>query len=246
MKSESGNVIWFLLLAIALLAALAITITRSSDIAGQNGDVEMTRVQASAILKDAKGVEQAVDRMSMQGVSVGDISFGSSGLSGYANASCADDSCYLYKVAGGGQTYAAPSEAWLDSAQSARPFYGEYLFTGKTCVQGVGNQTEDIATDCSTDGDPANEDLVLLLPYVTESLCMELNTLAGVSNPSGAPPVDTGDVWAASPQFTGVFADGASIGTGNAVLYGKRAGCVEGAGTPPAGAYVFYYVLMAR
>ncbi len=246
MKSESGNIIWFLLVAIALMAALTVVMTRSSDTAGQSGDRELLRIQASQILRTAKGWEQAIGRMSVQEVSADDVSFDTAGMTGYANPNCASDSCSLFKAAGGGQAYEAPDTAWLDAANSAAGFYGSWIVTGKLCVQGIGNQSEAIGTDCSSNNDPSDEDLVLLLPYVRKNLCIELNRQAGIGTPGAAPPADTGDTWAASPQFTGGFADGANIGVGNASLYRKSSGCIEGAGTPASGTYTFYHVLVAR
>ncbi len=246
MKSESGNIIWFLLVAIALLAALTVVMTRSSDTAGQSGDREMLRIQASQILRDAKGWEQAIGRMSVQEISADDISFASSGLTGYTNSNCSGDSCDLFRTAGGAQSYKDPDSAWLDSAQSGESFYGSWIFTGKLCVQGVGNQTEAVGTDCSTNNDPSDEDLAALLPYVRKNLCIELNRQLGVGTAGANPPTDTGDAWAAAPEFTGGFSDGANIGVNNATLYRKPSGCIEGAGTPPSGSYVFYHVLVAR
>ena len=239
-SGQSGNALWFLLVAIALLAALTITITRSSDSADQNANVELSRIQASQILRYAKGLEQAVNQMQTRNISANDISFADPGLTGYTNPNCTTDDCKLFKSKGGGQSYVAPSDEWLDGTSSP------WIFTGKLCVQGVGDQTEAIATDCSTNTDGSDEDLVMLLPHVRKGLCIELNKMLGVTNPSGNPPADTGDAWAASPEFVGTFADGANIGVNNAGLYRKASGCIEGAGTPASGTYVFYHVLLAR
>ncbi len=244
--AELGNALWFVLLAIALLAALTMTITHLSDTAEQSGGKEMDRIAASQIMRVAKGWEQAVGQMQTREISANDISFASSGMVGYTNPNCNSTACGFFNTAGGGQTYTAPDTAWLDSNNAAAAFYGQWIVTGKLCVQGVGNLNEAIGADCSMDGDASNEDLVLLLPYVKGSLCREINTLLGITNPGGNPPVDTGDIWASSPQFTGTFANGTNIGVNNIYLYRKPYGCLEGAGTPPAGTYTFYHVLLAR
>ena len=48
MKNESGNALWFILIAIALLAALTVVVTRSSDTVEQSGDVERQRIAVDA------------------------------------------------------------------------------------------------------------------------------------------------------------------------------------------------------
>lgn len=245
---QKGNAIWFILLAIALLAALTLAISHFSDTAEQTGNIELDNIQASQILRITKGWDQAVNQMQTHEISANDISFASAGgMAGYANPNCAADNCRFFQTGGGAQTYAAPDTAWLDSINSAAAFYGQWIFTGKLCVQGVGDISEAVGTNCNTD--PAASELAVLLPYVKEGLCIQLNNLLGIPNPGGKPPADTGDIWAASPQFTGTYATGTNIGVGDANLYRKPSGCIEGSGsaaTPPSGTFTFYHVLLAR
>jgi hypothetical protein len=243
-KNQSGNAIWFILLAIVLLVALTLTITHFSNTAQQTGSTDLERIQASSILRYSKTLEQTIEQMQNHDISVNSLSFDTPEITGYANAACTTDDCKLFKTAGGGQTYQPPDTAWLDQNQSAQAFYGQWIFTGKICVQGVGNYSETIGVSCSAAA--SNSDLVMLLPYVSLGVCLTLNTMAGVANPSGAPPVGTSDAWAASPQFTGTFATGANIGLNDASLFRQQSGCFQGAGTPPGGTYVFYHVLVAQ
>lgn len=244
-RGESGNVLWFILLAIALLAALTITITHFSDTTHQTGNREMARVQASQILRTAKGWQEAINQMQGREVSANDIDFDDPGLSGYANPNCTSDACKLFKPGGGGQTYAPPDTGWLDASQAARPSYGQWIFTGKLCVQGVGDVTEAIGGNCAANGSAADDELTVLLPYVTMSVCQELNTLLGLAGPGATPPMNTDNPLAAT-RFTGVFADGVNIVAGNAQLYQRPAGCLQNAGGGIAQTYTFYDVLIAR
>jgi hypothetical protein len=245
-QKQEGNAIWFVLLAIALLAALTLAITHFSNTTEQTGNAELENIHASQILRIAKDWDQGVSQMQTREISVNDISFGSAGLSGYANPHCATRSCLLFASSGGGQIYSAPDTSWLDSNNSASPYYGQWIFTGKTCVQGVGDVNESATVSCGGDGDSGNEDLVALLPYVKESLCAELNILLGINNPGGMPPVNGGNIWDSSPEYLGAFADGVGIGASNADLFRKPSGCIGGAGTPPTGTYTFYHVLLPR
>jgi hypothetical protein len=231
---ERGNVIWFLLLAIALLAALTMTLSRGNDTSQQTGDAERARIEASEIMRYASGLEQTIKQMNLRGVSENAVSFENSFVSGYQNARCADEYCRLFETNGGAQSWLEPKSTWLDPAQSGQPLYGEWYITGRVCVEDVG----DGGTGCDTDGE-LNEELVLILPWVSENLCRELNTLVGIA---GDPPVENGDGWLpANDTYQGNFADGVILN-----MPDMRTGCFEGSGTnqPPADSYAFFHVLV--
>src|SRR5262245_7145714 len=113
MKSQSGNALWFILIAIVLLGALTMLLTRSGSTSSQSGNVERLRITASQILRYAKGLESAVDQMKTRGVSENEISFqNSTTATNYTNATCTRTDCKVFDVGGGGQDYkAAPSGA---------------------------------------------------------------------------------------------------------------------------------------
>lgn len=234
---ERGSVIWFILLAIALTAALTMTLTRSSDTGGQTGDIERARVQASEIMRYAKGIETAVDQMIMRGVGESQLSFENSFVSGYhTNANCTDDACKVFGNGGGGQTYMTPRDEWLDLNQDAQPLYGEWYFAGTTCVEDVGTG----AAGCSADSDYSNEDLVIYLPWLSQEVCSQLNILLGLP---GTPAIEAGILWdTGNPMFNGVYTDGAEINR-----TAQESGCIAGSGgAQPAGSYHFYHVLIDR
>lgn len=241
--AERGNAIWFILIAIALVAALTITITRSTDTVEQSGDVERERISASNVMSYAKSLDQAVKQMSGRGVSENAISFDVRFLSGYANPSCADSSCKLFEASGGGQNYKVPPSDWLDSTQSAQPSYGEWYIPEALCVAGVGTGDSGCGSDSTN-----NEDLVLVLPWIKRPLCLQINKLSGVNNPGGSPPQIAGDAFVAGYlPFTGSFSsEGGEISDAGGALSGKRGGCFEGNNIPPAGSYHYYYVLIDR
>lgn len=237
---ESGNVIWFIMLAIALTAALTMTLSRSSDTGGQTGDIERARVQASEIMRYAGGIEQAIEKAVLQGVSENAISFENNFVSGYANSRCPDSDqaqpCYIFGR-GGGQTYLRPRAEWLDATHSARPLYGEWYFTGHVCVEDVG--TGEVG--CESDSNGRNEDLVMILPWIKEDICRQINSLLKIP---GAIPVESGGAWPASAiKFQGVFADGEILNQS-----GRMSGCFAGsaANMPPGNSYSYFHVLIDR
>lgn len=234
---ERGNAIWFILLAIALMAALTMTLTRGSDTGGQSGDIERARVQASEIMRYASGLRTAVDQMNMRGVSENEISFENNFVSGYQNALCPDANgpCRVFGTGGAGQSYQQPRAAWLDAAQDTRASYGEWYITGDVCVQDVGSGS----TGCNADSDTGNEDLVLILPWIKQDVCAQINATLSIPGI----PVEAG-AWSATwPKFQGSFVDGVMLNQP-----GRVAGCIAGSGAamPPANTYSFYQVLLAR
>lgn len=244
---ESGNVIWILLVAIVLMASLTVILTRTSETTEQSGSTELANIQASDIMRYAQGLEQGVATMMMRGKSGNDINFENSFVTGYTpHSACNDDDCKLFHTMGGAQTYIPPKSEWLNRAKNAQPHYGTWLFTGATCVQGIGDDTEDIATDCAGNGVARDQDLLVMLPYLTKSLCMQINRLSGVSNPGGNPPVGPATLWSATPHFTGNYTDDAGIGANDTTIYRKKSGCIEQGGNPATGNYVFYYTLIGR
>ncbi|MCB1783915.1 MAG: hypothetical protein KDI13_07950 [Alphaproteobacteria bacterium] len=243
MKNERGNALFFILIAVALLGLLTATLTRNSSTVDQAGDFEQTRISASKILNTAKSIENAVQELQSRGCSENDISFENTTVSGYTNAgSPSDGSCSVFETNGTGLTYQTPKTGWLDTSKSAQSNYGEWVFTANNYVVGVGT-----GTDTSGDATPSNKDLIVILPYISSTLCAAVNDLVGVTNPSGAPPTNV-TTSGLTPKYTGTFSAGDHIKdtSGTDALNGKESGCFEGGGIPASGTYHFYQVLIAR
>jgi len=241
--SESGNALWFILLAIALLVALTITITRSGENTEQLGDRDRNRVEASDILRQAKGIAAAVDQMRLNGIPENNISFANSTVTGYDNAKCTDGSCLLFGSAGGGLSYKIPSSTWLDQSESAKPLFGEWYFYSAACVPGVGSG----GTGCSADA--ANSELIVALPWVNLGLCIEINRMVGITNltgPTRPPEIATTAYPTTLDKYAGTFVVGSEINNVSDSFKGKQTGCFEGSGGDPDGGYHFYQVVLPR
>jgi hypothetical protein len=118
-KSEKGNALIFILIAIALLGLLTVTLSRSGDSTNDSGDYEQNQIAASEILSYAKSIENAVQMLLARGCSENDISFENNVVAGYTNPNApTDNSCHVFDVAGAGMTY-----------QSTPIFTGAYQIT---------------------------------------------------------------------------------------------------------------------
>lgn len=228
-QSQSGNVIWFILVAIVLLGALTMALSRSGSSVNQSGDSEKSAIVASQLIRYASGLEAAIGRMRLAGIGENEISFDDSALTGYTNTVCNEDRCRLFKPDGGGMRYIAPPSGANDGSA--------WLFTAANNIEGVGED--------AGESDEPSKDLIALLPNVPLGLCKEVNRLNRIDSP---PPADTSKMDIAT-KFTGTFSAGEAINPGGAVA-GKKAGCVQGnqdqANANIAGKYYFYYVLIAR
>ena len=250
--SEKGNVLWFIMIAVVLLGLLTMVLSRGGSSTDQTGDFEQLRVQASDILRFAKSMETAVQEIELRGVSENDISFENSvSTTDYTNANCDDASdrsypaCQVFGSGGAGLTYKAPNASWLDSSNSVEDYYGDWLFTGETCMLPY---SDSILSDCTTNY-ARNSELTIILPYITLALCQHINTFVGAPTASSNPPQDDSGAWpATNTHFVGSFGLSGRVLADSPIadLRAVSTGCFEGGTLPAAGTYHFYHVLKAR
>jgi hypothetical protein len=247
-KQAKGNVLFIILVAIALFAALSFTLVNM----GRNSSSlsrEDAMISADQILDFSTVVQEAVERMIYSGsAAVQGVSFENSQVGApYAHSPLATAEEKVFDRAGGGVTYLVPRAKWLDGVNISETAYGQWFFPDATCVPNVGKGDTD-GTACSADS-VSNEELIIALPYVAKDVCLTINDKLGVDNPSGNPPLDTGCAFdPATDHFQGVFNEGKNISA--AQLNGKSAACFTvDTGCPAFGGgevYVFYRVLAPR
>lgn len=242
-ESERGNVLFYILIAVALLGSLSYAVSQSSRGNVSEISEEKTRLLATEIIEYGNILANGTGQLKLRGHRNTEISLENNGVNGYANANCIDDTCKVFHVSGAGIIYRSPETEWLDSSQSAQPQYGNLYFASSTCIIDVGTNS---TTLCNDSGD--DEELLMIMPWLKKEICVEINDLLGINNPGGDPPQDTGASWSGGfTKFTGSYGGSEEIGEGGGSdLAGKTAGCFEGGGTPPAGSYHFYRVLIAR
>lgn len=236
--ARAGSALLWILIAVALFAALGFAVTRG--IRGGGEEViasDVARTRAIDIIQFANGLRGAVRNLRVEGIAAQAVSFETPLLAGYNNAGCTEAACRVF--GGGGVAYREPPADWFDSAQSAQPLFGQWYFPANLCVEDAGSG----GAGCNADGED-NEDLVAILPWLRREICVEINEKLGIANPGGNPPVEVGNGWTlAGTKFTGSFADSEILSQS-----GQGAGCFAGNGAamPPAGSYAFYQVLLAR
>ncbi len=221
---------WFILVAVVLLGALTVLLSRGGNNTSQTGDIEQARIKASQIMRYARGLNAAIEQMKLRGVSENSISFqNATTATNYANAGCAVDDCKVFDT-GGGQVYNDPPAVTNDG--------GEWIFTGD-------NNVGTAANPVGTSGARTGNDLVMLLPNANEAMCIQINRDLSVGTAGTLPEDSTG---IGVTAFTGTFAASLTELDGDAApfeLDGKEGGCFTDTAPNPDVTY-FYYVLLAR
>lgn len=213
---ERGNVLFMILIAIVLLAALTFSVSRSGR---QSGGMEMEKavIMANEILSYASSIEGAVNTLMLQGVLEGDLCFYST--TNHAdynlNAGCAVATNVVFGASS--LKYQAPPVGANDGS--------EWYFTGETVIDVLGT---------------AAPELSVLLQDVEENVCHSINNRLGHaftgSIPDGLATFDT------AARFAGTYSANETINA-SAETDGKSAFCFKETGT---GKYHFIMALVAR
>ncbi|MCD8526030.1 MAG: hypothetical protein LRY62_02375 [Alphaproteobacteria bacterium] len=230
---ESGNILWFILIGIVLIGLLTALVSRGTSSVDQSGDVEQMRIVAGQIMQTAKSFESAISNMKMNGISESDISFQNNATAvDYTNANCTNVSCRIFESGGAGLAYVRPPPNALTTTNT------EWIFTG---ANNVGSTDNPVGTTAAGSGN----DLLMLLPNITQGVCRQINRLMDVNGPSYDPPVDDGISF---DEFTGTYDPSTPITilegtTAGKELDGKSAGCFFDTVT---NGYYFYQVILER
>ena len=247
-SSEHGNVLFLILIAVALFAALSYAVSSSTRGGKKGGLPEAELVKTSTIVQYGAQIKTAIDRMKIiHGVQNWEICFDHAawGHTNYNYASCNNVETNIFDSEGGGVAFGTPDPEWLDPANAARPRYGQYIYEAW--------RVQDIGTNSGSGG--SMNDLIMILPHLKREVCIKINEELGITNPSGEPPVEANGYNAS--YFKCHFGESGSWCYGSSVqtaidgagdeLAGQESGCARftnalGGGT----SYMYYQVLVAR
>ena len=218
-QSQSGNVFFIILIAVGLLAAITIMISRSGSNVEQSGDVEQNRIKISQIQRYARGVEVGVQRLLLDGCSENEISFENSVDPNYVNpGSPVDKSCHIFEPEGAGLEW--------------REFGSNDLANTTSNIGFIGS----ISIESLEDDGRAE---LIFGAVLSQGLCTQINKELDVLSNVGTEI----DYW--DQYFIGTYSLeeqlGSSYGLG-AGLEGKSAGCF----IDDDFEHVYYHVLLAR
>lgn len=235
-EGESGNVLFLILIAVALFAALSYAVTQSTRSSGNSqGEVEL--ISSAQITQFPAGIRTSIVRMVISGIDGSELLFNVSSdfgnLSGYAEEQRA-----VFHPRGGGATYQrAPNDIIVESDAED----GEWHFNSNFEIAQIG---------LSGSG---GAELIAFLPGLSVGVCRRINRELGIGGAAGTPPVYSGlsesvyeqtialgALTQATTQTT--FQDTASE-TFPPDLNGRPFGCFQNTTDDE---YVYYHVLLER
>ena len=233
-NKNRGNILFLILIAVALFAALSYTITSSSRSNDGRISRDKANLLAAEIIQYATQVEQAISKMMIiNKVSIEYLDIDD--LNGYVvqtpNTNCASNTCKLFNSEGGQiSPKLLPKKATnLDATNWAKKNDQSRLHFMIVPVKGVGSE---------------KSELLLLYGAVQQDVCDEINIRLGLHKRGETRLNDTHAAFAAQqgnlipyPEPTGMLGDEDSR------IIGKRTFCVTQANL--WGNY-FYHVLVAR
>lgn len=252
-SGERGNVLFLILIAVALFAALSYAVTSSSRSGSKDQGREKNVIGGAEITQYPAGLRTAILRMIIAGVANDELYFDTPAVFGAGLAiddtdgDETDETRAVFHPAGGGAAYqVANPELMSTGAQQA------WIFSGDYSVNRIG-----ITANAAT-----GSDLIAFLPNVTRSVCLRINEQLGITvtvdaNGDGIPaggtnlgvPVVGDNMTEANPGYS--YVADHRIGTipGGPDFAGQPYGCYDaddGNGPTSAQPYVYYHVLVER
>lgn len=221
--SERGNVVFFVLIGIVLIALVTAAI-RSGGGEGENIDREQRTIAASVIRGYASELERGVALMLQNGISENDIRFAHPDASSDYGDVTDTPARQLFDRKGGGAEYKKPAPGVNDGSS--------WEFYGTTTLPEVGS--------------PSRGDLIAVLPVVDKAVCAKLNSMIGYD--PAIQPTDTGTCLngGAASRFNDShrFNDSSPNTLDETTFSLKPA--TEACALCADGKYYYYHVLIAR
>lgn len=225
---EEGNVLFLILIAVALFAALSYAVTSSTRTGGDSKN-EGNLITSASITQYPSSVSTSVLRMIISGTGVSELRFNRP----EDFPTLDSDTIGVFHPSGGGATYI---QAPKDAMTNDQP--GDWSFNGEL-------EVPDIAT-AGVDGN----DIVAYLIGIKQSICSKINLEHGLG--AAIPVLDSDRSTLYSKQM---FDDGATdyllptsdvpdIDNGAGAFDGQPFGCFQNGGS--GGEYVYYHVVVER
>ena len=235
-RSQRGSILFMILLAVVLFAALNYAVTSSNGGDTKNASSESADAAAAEILGWFASLDSAIMRMKLNGIAYEDMSFGYQSYSQNGavystnyihNTRCVTTTCMIFKSDGGG---VKPPDFSQYAPLEPTGWTPTYLKAGLSYIKMM---------QWPGAGSPLN-DVVLYIQAVRPEICASFNSKIGISS---------------MPSSTGPFVDGhvvsswdnsATIFTNPSTLYGKDSFAAGNSGSG-AGLYCnIYHVAIKR
>lgn len=235
-RSEKGNILFLILLAVVLFAALSYAVTQSMRGGGNDATSEKDKLIASQLQAYPVSVRTAILRMIVGGTSVSSLNFDPP--SEWASMDATTEVPYnVFHPSGGGAVFSfVPSDALATPSTTAR-----WVFNRNFGVPVIGT-----AANTTTD---AGKELIAFATDLDATVCAQVNK--DISGSATIPEVGTtlpltisASTMQSVQEYTYAQAFGVNITATANALDGKPYYCVDSSTT--ATVYTYYHVLVER
>lgn len=248
-NDQSGNVLFYILIAVALFGALGFAVSgmlRSGNDTSLSS--EQAKLAASEIIDYGRKLKQAVKYHQISfGCGDEDISFENNASSAYDHDPAADDDCKIFEGNNATVNYQSPDFKWLDPAMASKQFYGQLHFPEGNCIWGIARTEETGNAYSFCDNSTDNVDMIFAVMWVKESICKAINKqLYGSENIY----LDINHSISLYPWDGEIDRLGYEIADNNGKLTNVSAMCIQAGNSashfPDVLSYHYYQVLKAR
>ena len=227
--AESGNVLFLILIAVALFAALSYAVTQSTRSGSGNTDGERSLLNSATLTQYPATIRTAVVRMILGGIDLEALAFEApASFGGMANT----DSAVFHPQGGGAIFQDAPSDVMASGSA------GTWFFNGNFEVPDVGQAAAE------------GNELIAFLLNVSTGVCRrvneELGITAGTFTLSGIPEVQLTDASFTDTELEGEVyptTDQEDITNATQDLDGQPTACIR---DTSLGQNIFYSVILER
>jgi hypothetical protein len=231
--NSKGSAVVFILLAVALFAAMIMFFTRSSNQGTGNLDTQKANIIANDVISYSHELQRTIDKLRQKGCSESELSFENTEISGFTNSnSPSDKSCHIFDAAGG--AFPLPSAKGLSYAWNVM---------NRFCIPDVGTNGSNGCGGANTGSSSKDLPIIFKLGELDDknayAVCQSIaNTLKLSMNKN----VGVEDWLASGAKFTGAFTSGGGMYPDG--YTGKEAACFRGDDTYPG--YYYYKILIIR
>lgn len=232
---QRGNVLFLILIAVVLFAALSYAVTQSSRTGGGDAGRETNLISSAAVTQYPAAIKTAIVRMVINGTSYEQLKFNAPSAFA-ALVSAGKTTQGVFHPDGGAAVYQFASSDVMDSGAP-----GQWYFNPRFEVTNIGT---------STTSSPDGNEFIAFLPGIKAAICDKLN-----EESNGITTVPTASsIAVATVKFDYTDADADTIPNENAQIIGTSAGTTALAGQPAGcfktsdatATYVYYQVLAER
>jgi hypothetical protein len=255
-QAESGNVLFLILIAVALFAALSYAVTSSTRSGGSSSSEERSLISSAQLTQYPAGIRTSLVRMVIDGIDAEEFYFNPPSEFDCPSADDAicdeddderDEQRSVFHPAGGGAAYQRSQPEVMANGKQ-----GRWVFTSAW-------EIEDIGTGDGPGGERRGNDIIAMLPGVAAGVCRRINEQLGIDVDEGTDndgdgiPAGTAngvepdlDDHTMNKENPGIMEEEDVIGEG--AFDGQAYGCFDlsDSNPPGDGPYVYYHVLIER